>query len=229
MLTEQEISELINRSGKLRMLSHKVGMFITLYSNQDEIEPWFLDELKTAEQTFSDSYSSITNTLESDIDLKREFSIMLRNKANQSDSIDNIVDRFMTISTRFINTINRKQHIEAKELKNFLRFVSTTLLNALNTIVNFFNQKVNELSNNKTQNINKLFTKVNDSLEEVRKVNFSIKILSFNASAEAARSGSVGLGFAVIADEMSRLNRLTRDVINELDKDVGAFLDEINS
>ncbi len=57
---------------------------------------------------------------------------------------------------------------------------------------------------------------INDALEIIRSISFSIKLLTVNAAIEAARAGEAGNGFAVVAADMNRLNRQTQEAAGRI-------------
>ena len=66
--------------------------------------------------------------------------------------------------------------------------------------------------------INSTLNRFNDQIQKVYEVgdfivgiSNQLKLLSFNASIEAARAGQAGKGFAVVADEMTDMSEQTRD------------------
>lgn len=71
-----------------------------------------------------------------------------------------------------------------------------------------------------------LVHQVNDSakiLEMINSVAKSTRILGFNAGIEAARSGDAGLGFAVVAREITKLAEQSANSV----KEIGRLLDEM--
>ncbi|MEE1130330.1 MAG: methyl-accepting chemotaxis protein [Caryophanon sp.] len=71
-----------------------------------------------------------------------------------------------------------------------------------------------------------LVNQVNDSakiLEMINSVAKSTRILGFNAGIEAARSGDAGLGFAVVAREITKLAEQSANSV----KEIGRLLDEM--
>jgi len=59
---------------------------------------------------------------------------------------------------------------------------------------------------------------VSDCINEISKIILQTKILSFNASVEAARAGDVGRGFAVIATEMGMLSAQIKKNMSEIEE-----------
>lgn len=52
--------------------------------------------------------------------------------------------------------------------------------------------------------------KVNEFLQQINEVTMGMKILAMNAAIEAARSGTAGAGFAIVADEIKNVSDKTK-------------------
>lgn len=57
---------------------------------------------------------------------------------------------------------------------------------------------------------------INKALKIIQSISFSIKLLTVNAAVEAARAGKAGHGFAVVAEDMNRLNRQTQEAVGRI-------------
>jgi hypothetical protein len=66
-----------------------------------------------------------------------------------------------------------------------------------------------------------------DSIESISSVNTNLKVLAINAKIQAARSGSAGAGFSVVADEMDRLATDTQATIGELRSNIGDVMQNL--
>lgn len=66
--------------------------------------------------------------------------------------------------------------------------------------------------------------KINSTVKSINKISEQTKLLSLNASIEAARAGAAGKGFAVVAGEIKSLSDTTKTLTSEID----TLLEEIN-
>ncbi len=70
------------------------------------------------------------------------------------------------------------------------------------------------------QNSTDLIQAINDNTSHLKSIANRQKILSLNASIEAARSGEAGLGFAVVAKSMQDLSSQSAVIYNDIEKSV---------
>ena len=61
---------------------------------------------------------------------------------------------------------------------------------------------------------------INDNTSHLKTIANRQKILSLNASIEAARSGEAGVGFAVVAKSMQDLSSQSAVIYNDIEKSV---------
>lgn len=61
---------------------------------------------------------------------------------------------------------------------------------------------------------------IKNALRDVQSISMQIKILSLNASIEAARAGQAGKGFAVVATEVGRLSQSTDNSVSNIEASV---------
>ena len=66
------------------------------------------------------------------------------------------------------------------------------------------------------------------AVQEIERINLQTKILSLNAQIEAARAGSVGNAFGVVATEMVNLSRQTADVTSKLATETQGSITSLN-
>jgi hypothetical protein len=67
------------------------------------------------------------------------------------------------------------------------------------------------------------------SIESIRSVNTDLKVLSINAKIQAARAGTAGAGFSIVADEMNKLSGKTQRIIGDMQEDVSGALEALSN
>ena len=138
------------------------------------------------------------------------------NLSSTTEPISEELLRIRTASTDFLNSI-RSYEDEVKNRKTLL---------LLQTAGNRFNQDLGALSGT-VRNVFSTLDEHLDSLKtvserigniaaDISEISEQIRILSFNASIEAARAGNAGMGFRVIAGEIKRLSADTGSRLNEI-------------
>jgi len=92
---------------------------------------------------------------------------------------------------------------------------------------------VSEITKNAFEAQNKI-GEIDAIIQAIKNITKQINLLSLNASIEAARVGSVGSGFAVVAEEMGKLSKLSKESADNIDKSLmtmkkayGTITDEI--
>jgi signal transduction histidine kinase len=226
MLQENEISELINQSGRLRMLSHRTGMLAVTISKIETDDSWFLDTFQSSMTGFQVGYDSLFERVSYDSEFK--FALVEMTKLPLFDdgctSIDDVVTNFINQ----LRDINDSFHTNTKpsdqKLQDFLKYIAHDLLQALNRLVHFFEVQLNKLTSSKKEEVNKLTKSIGYSLDDVDNINMTVKILSLNASVEASKAGDSGKGFATISSEMSSLSSQIKNVTEYIKRDIKAFI-----
>lgn len=79
-------------------------------------------------------------------------------------------------------------------------------------------ESMNEIqdSNDKLEKMVKLITEIKEKTQVINDIVFETRLLSFNASIEAARAGSQGKGFAVVAEEVGNLATVSGKAADEI-------------
>ncbi len=78
-----------------------------------------------------------------------------------------------------------------------------------------------DLSRKQGEKLNELATDVAEYCNDIAAVSNQTKLLALNASIEAARAGSAGAGFSVVAEEVKRLAEHTEKIVEDLNAHLG--------
>ncbi len=145
----------------------------------------------------------------------------------QAAAIDEVVSSIEEISSMLGKTtenasMTRDQASNGKELSEQGRNAVNSLLHAMNSM-----REVSNALGNMSGAINEVAAKT----KIINDIVFETKILSFNASIEAARAGAHGRGFSVVADEVSKLasmsGKAAEDIRELLDRSTGLVNDVV--
>lgn len=81
-------------------------------------------------------------------------------------------------------------------------------------------RQINSLTQSLTKHLKTTIRDIND-------INLQARLLTFNAQVEAARAGTCGLPFAVVAEEMVRLSERTAATSTQLGNKTSSFISEV--
>ncbi|MFZ9001217.1 MAG: methyl-accepting chemotaxis protein [Bacteriovoracaceae bacterium] len=145
-------------------------------------------EIEHASQKLSESTTEQGAAIESTVTNLDEMTAMLtQTEVNVRQTID-------------MTTLSREQSAEAT-------YALDAMLEAMEEI---------EGSNIKLAEIENLMDKIHEKTEVINEIVAETRLLSFNASIEAARAGSHGKGFAVVAEEIGKLASMSGKAAEEI-------------
>jgi methyl-accepting chemotaxis protein len=126
--------------------------------------------------------------------------------ANTSSKIANDAynqSKFIEDITYRLNNISRKTSENAKNAHDS-KGIADTIHVSMNTI------------NNQSESMLLSSQTISQKVDLINHISKQTKILALNAAVEAARSGTNGSGFAVIADEVKRLAEVSKEAADEI-------------
>lgn len=208
---ENSLTLLINLSGKMRMLSHRIVMLGLIDIQNNATEP----------------QSDMTEAI---LEFEAIFNLLLHgdnDKGIGQDTIeylktnDALKSEHIKVIEKFIAQVHARSH-DDYDKDRFAHYnlmadlVGGELLNALNQInldiSSALKQRVQENQEKETNSAN-IIADILDNLNDTAR---SVSLVATNAMIEAARAGGSGKGFAIIAAEIKRLSEEASNTVRTL-------------
>ncbi|MFA8385354.1 MAG: methyl-accepting chemotaxis protein [Pelagibaca sp.] len=223
--TDAEVNEeavlgvLINRCGKMRMLSHRVVVTLLLQSGKDTPCSKGLEGLEKNLLEFSQIAAEVlpgsaTSTLPKE--LRHVLEQVSAVSPSQAEDITRFVSTARSIQQRLTEPRGAALTQPIEELADF---VTTTLLDTLNAIVEGIGRALDHVVSHRQSQSGKQTRMIRSSITELEKISRMIMIISVNASIEASRVGEAGRGFSAVATEIRGLSQAANKVISSLRAD----------
>ncbi len=180
------------------------------------------------------STSGNTNTVSKDIlnvsgeltDVSTRLATGTQQTMATLDEISAIVERNSeNAHLSSVSTIEcSKIALEGEQTMKKLKETIENIANGNNNIV-----RQAEVSNIEMSEIEKIIEEINVKTKVINDIVFQTKLLSFNASVEAARAGKEGAGFAVVAEEIGNLAKMSGKASNEIEQMLSTSITKVRS
>ncbi|MBQ3670052.1 MAG: hypothetical protein II921_01060 [Treponema sp.] len=157
----------------------------------------------------------------------------LKEYVAQLTSSDGIYQKLQSASTRFAESSFRTQQEAVKMMQT--TETNSEALNAICVEFRNLNQTIVDAQQGrkeldaKVKKLNERIEEISNSIRNIQEVSELTKLLSFNASIEAARAGNAGKGFRIIANEVKTLSGRTSSISSEIDSKVRDIESEIKT
>lgn len=197
---------LINLSGKMRMLSHRIAMFVLARDTIGERGGRELDEALTE---FCEIYDALRNGSDA---------MRIAPEVAQTLRVHEAIDRDSAAAIeRFIAMARMLRHGgEGPVNLEMVDFVSGVLLDRLNGVTAGVSRTLDAVLDVQRRNSRKAEAAIAETLDAIQKVSLSVRLIAINAATEAVRAGEAGRGFAVIASEIRALSDRTTDLVTSV-------------
>lgn len=200
-------------------LSNK-GLRMAVKDGKSQISPIFkgIFHVATLISSFDLKLSFFSDEIKKD---SKALNLMASDVSSASEEISSATSQIVNANNDLYNDIS-----EITEEANILN-ENTVKSNDLLKNIKFQNTCIMNYSKdmeNSVQDLLDVISKINKTVKDINKISEQTKLLSLNASIEAARAGTAGKGFAVVASEIRTLS----DTTKSLTSDIGALLNEIN-
>ena len=199
---------LINQSGKMRMLSHRIAMFLLVRA----LHP----ESATKDQRLDAALAEF-----------RQIHATLRKGNPQQGIPSGVVEMISQTaalgseSHKVIETfIGRAEALTRADqldgIDSFVEFVAGPLLDRLNQITDHISQTLDQIHARERQKTAASEAAVQDALAAIENVSINVRIIAINAATEAVRAGDFGKGFSIIAKEIRVLSDRAAELVQSV-------------
>ena len=202
------LGTLINLSGKMRMLSHRIAMFIlsgalTPGTKGDD------EQLRAAFHEFREIYLTLRKG-----NLDWGISAPVIGTISHGEALgpqfDTIIESFME-RARMLMAPGCKE-----DLDPFVQFVAGPLLDRLNQVTNHISRTLDQIHDRQRQQAATNEAAVHEALSAIEKVSVNVRIIAINAATEAVRAGEIGRGFSIIAKEIRALSDRAAELVQSV-------------
>ena len=206
---------LIGLTGKMRMLSHQFALFALLKASGDDERAHAASKLKSALTEFVDIARLVT---EGNPD--RGIGPRTLECLCSADAVDRkmlvTIERFTKEASDLSAHIAAGKIPAAKGLADLVAFVSGDLLLQLNSLNDGVRRALDHVLTIRQESEREARTAFLDAVDSIEEISRSVRMISLNASIEAARAGDAGRSFAVIAAEVRSLSEQAGEAVNDV-------------
>lgn len=209
-MTTETTAKLINMSGKLRMLSHRICLFLSLgHSAGDEVGRQLLfDQAQLSLDEFEKSYRTIVGSV---LNVESGSARLRALLFDKSTGLHAEVESFIAQASSITLDNKRNKKMDFDGLLKLSRFTTDSLLLILNEMTQSFQSDEEE-----HYKINK--HQIGEGLDQIESIGKRIHLISLNAQIEAAKAGAAGRGFSAISNEIQLLSAQTQIAAKSLRK-----------
>ena len=202
-------SQLVNDSGKLRMLSQRALMYLNIYACAEDEgrRSHARQELGTVIQTFKDTFTRLIHG-----DHKAGIPPLFSASAEVvlQEAPHNAYQKVRDWQSN-LDRLQRSNRdtVSQHELDELTRYTAGTLLDTLNALTQAFADDQKALLDQEADAVNSV-------LDEIARITNQVRMISLNATIEAARAGEAGKAFEVVAREIRALSARSQAASDEI-------------
>ncbi|KIC22630.1 methyl-accepting chemotaxis protein [Leisingera sp. ANG-Vp] len=212
---EAFLSQLINQSGKMRMLSHRTVMLLLLcrLDAGENSEP--RRQLGSAIEEFEEIAARLLPEQRKQR-LPEACDAALSEVRAVTPDQEALLSRFLTEAKQLEQSVQPGQIFDDARVKGFSSFVANDLLAGLNSIVAGVGRALEFTMQEERQEVARNAEVVADTMDRIEKISQTVFMIALNASLEAARAGDAGRSFSTIATEIRELSKSAKETVQDL-------------
>lgn len=207
--TPSALSLLINLSGKMRMLSHRIAMFV-LVRHMESVDTTSVPaQLQAALNEFQQIYAALCEGSRQ-LRIAPDVAALLQARRAIEEDARRAIETFLGRAALVAGGGDLAQ------VRDFVSFVGGALLQRLNSVTEGVSATLDHVHEEQRASARRNEATVNETLSAIEKVSFSVRLIALNAATEAVRAGEAGRGFAVIASEIRALSDRTTELVSSV-------------
>lgn len=194
---------------------------------------YFVENTKKIVTALSSSFTQVSTNMNSTVKGNEEIANSMQAIAVKAQKESDIVTNYSSMMNTIYDSINNI----AEKINYIEHTISDLNKNSTSAYdnLNLYDKDISEISSSMTNTkdfIDKLkngISQITGVTEFISEISEQLKLLSLNASIEAARCGEAGKGFAVVATEITNLSETTKEGINRINDFTSHMLKNSNN
>ncbi len=198
------LGRLINLSGKMRMLSHRAALFAMRVSERKDGSAPHLAAFDEAVREFTAIFGAV-RAGDAELGVPAEAAEALAEDGVLDNSITDPIEAFLALAKSLRGALKDGQ-ASPERTDRFVDLVAGDLLTALNRLTAAVSASLNARMTSRQASTEEARAAMLKAVGSITDVSMKVKLISINASIEAARAGPYGKSFGVIASEIRTLS-----------------------
>jgi hypothetical protein len=198
------LGRLINLSGKMRMLSHRAALFAMRVGEREDGSARHLAAFDEAVREFQAIFVAVREG-DAELGVPAEAAEALADDGVLGKSITDPIEAFLALA-KSLRWSLKDGTASPDTTDQFVDLVAGDLLAALNRLTAAVSASLNARMTSRQASTEEARAAMLKAVGSISDVSMKVKLISINASIEAARAGPYGKSFGVIASEIRTLS-----------------------
>jgi methyl-accepting chemotaxis protein len=198
------LGRLINLSGKMRMLSHRAALFAMRVGERGDGSARHLAAFDEAVREFEAIFRAVREG-NAELGVPVEAAEALAEDGVLSKTITDPIEAFLALA-KSLRAALKEGPASPDTTDQFVDLVAGELLSALNRLTAAVSASLNTRMTSRQASTEEARAAMLKAVGSISDVSMKVKLISINASIEAARAGPYGKSFGVIASEIRTLS-----------------------